>query len=96
MGWGFFALLVLLIAILALYAASSFSRAWGPELRAWSWAYLLFLFAVTGMHSGIWRYLVLSAPTLGLTIVGSGVAARANRIGIIWLALVTVLFVLTQ
>jgi superfamily II DNA or RNA helicase len=48
------------------------------------------------MHSGIWRYLVLSAPTLGLTILGSGVAARANRTRVIWLALVTVLFVLTQ
>ena len=64
-------LLLLLIALLAIAAVSPLARSWGAELRAWSWAYPAFLIAVTPMCSGVLRYLVLAAPTLGLIAVGS-------------------------
>jgi len=69
-GWvgvvGVFLLVVLLVAL----ALSPLTRTWGLEVRTWFAIYPIFLLFVGGVHTGMFRYLLLAFP-MTLLIVGS-------------------------
>jgi hypothetical protein len=46
------------------------ARNWGPETRAWLWAYPAFLMVGTAIHAGQLRYFLANFPLL-LVLVGS-------------------------
>ena len=60
------AFLLILIGI----AYSPAARTWGPETRAWLWAYPAFLMVGTTMHTGQLRYFLADFPLM-LIIAGS-------------------------
>jgi hypothetical protein len=69
-GWiGVFAL-VGLVALFVVVAVSRYTRTWGTEVRTWFAIYPIFLLFVAGVHTGMFRYLLLAFP-LGLLLVGS-------------------------
>jgi hypothetical protein len=86
-------LVILILAILLLVALSRRSAPWGLELRAWSFAYPLFLSVATTMHPGILRYLLLS-PTLPLLLVGKMSQPRRGKL--LWVAAVCLLLLASQ
>ena len=96
LGWGGLAFVVLVGLVLVLVAASERSRPWGLELRTWSWAYPLFLLAVSGFNTGILRYLLFAAPTLGLALAGMPRPGRPGTARLAWLAVLVVGFVWLQ
>lgn len=87
------ALLLLILVVLLLAALSKRSEPWGLELRAWSFAYPLFLSVATTMHPGILRYLLLS-PTFPLLLVGS--VTKPSRAKLAWVSIVCVLLLASQ
>ena len=69
-GWiGVFGLVVLVV-LFVVVAVSRYTRTWGTELRTWFAIYPIFLLFVAGVHTGMFRYLLLAFP-LGLLLVGS-------------------------
>ena len=69
-GWLGMAFVVLVVLILALIAASRWTKDWGLASRTWLWSYPGFLMVAAGFHSGIFRYLLL-CPPLALLPLGS-------------------------
>jgi hypothetical protein len=62
-------LLALFVVLLGLNLLTSRGRIWGPELRAWSLAYLLYLLWFTPLLPAVMRYLLL-VPTLPVMLLG--------------------------
>jgi len=69
-GWIGVVGLALLAVIFVAVAVSTFTRAWGVEVRTWFAIYPIFLLFVAGVHTGMFRYMLLAFP-LGLLLVGS-------------------------
>lgn len=70
LGWvGLFGV-VLLVLLFTGLALSPLTRTWGVEVRTWLAIYPIFLLFVGGVHTGMFRYLLLAFP-LGLLMVGS-------------------------
>jgi len=64
------ALIVAFLLILVALAYTPGARNWGPETRAWMWAYPAFLALGTTVHTGQMRYFLAAFPLL-LIIVSS-------------------------
>jgi len=62
--------IVTLLLILIWLSRDSLARSWGPETRAWLWAYPAFLMVGTTIHAGQLRYFLADFPLL-LVLVGS-------------------------
>jgi len=62
--------IVAFLVILVWLAYDSRARNWGPEVRAWLWAYPAFLMVGTSMMTGQLRYFLAEFPLL-LVLVGS-------------------------
>jgi hypothetical protein len=58
-----------IVVLLARIASGPGAAAWGPEVRAWCWAYPLYVLAVTPPTTGFIRYLLLAFP-LALPLAG--------------------------
>jgi hypothetical protein len=69
-GWTGVIGLALLAFLFVVVAVSRLTRTWGAEVRTWFAIYPIFLLFVAGVHTGIFRYLLLAFP-LGLLLVGS-------------------------
>ena len=69
-GWIGVVGLALLVVLFVAVAVSKLTRTWGTEVRTWFAAYPIFLLFVAGVHTGMFRYLLLAFP-LGLLLVGS-------------------------
>ena len=69
-GWIGVVGLALLVVLLVTVSFSRFTRTWGVEVRTWFAIYPIFLLFVAGVHTGMFRYLLLAFP-LGLLLVGS-------------------------
>jgi hypothetical protein len=76
-------LLVAFVVLLGLNLFTSRGRVWGPELRAWSLAYPLYLFWFTPLLPAVFRYLLL-VPTLPVLLLGT--PRRPTKIAIIVVA----------
>jgi hypothetical protein len=63
-------LIAAFLLILVWLAYDRRARHWGPEVRAWLWAYPAFLMVGTTMHTGQLRYFLADFPLL-LVLVGS-------------------------
>lgn len=96
LGWSGLAFVVLVAVVLILVALAERSRPWGVELRSWSWAYPLFLLAVSGVNPGILRYLLLAAPTLGLALAGMPRPGRPGVARSAWLVVLVLVLVWAQ
>ena len=64
------ALIVGLFVVLIGLAYTAGTRDWGPETRAWMWAYPAFLSLGTTLHPGQFRYFLADFP-LTLILIGS-------------------------
>src|SRR5450631_3003538 len=62
--------LALLVVLLVALALSPLTRTWGAEVRTWFAVYPIFLLFVAGVHTGMFRYLLLAFP-MALLLVGS-------------------------
>ena len=69
-GWIGVIGLALLVVLLVALALSPLTRTWGLEVRAWFAIYPIFLLFVAGVHTGMFRYLLLAFP-LPLLLVAS-------------------------
>ena len=69
-GWIGVVGLALLVVLLVALALSPLTRTWGVEVRTWFAIYPIFLLFVAGVHTGIFRYLLLAFP-LPLLLIGS-------------------------
>jgi hypothetical protein len=69
-GWIGVVGLALLVVLFVVVALSRLTRTWGVEVRTWFAIYPIFLLFVAGVHTGMFRYLMLAFP-LGLLLVGS-------------------------
>jgi len=69
-GWIGVAGLALLVILLVALALSPLTRTWGVEVRTWFAIYPIYLLFVVGVHTGVFRYLLLAFP-MALLIVGS-------------------------
>ena len=69
-GWIAVVGLALLVVLFVVVALSRLTRTWGAEVRTWFAIYPIFLLFVAGVHTGMFRYLLLAFP-LGLLLVGS-------------------------
>jgi len=69
-GWIGVVGLGLLVVLLVVLALSPLTRTWGVEVRTWFAIYPIFLLFVAGVHTGMFRYLLLAFP-LALLLVGS-------------------------
>ena len=69
-GWIGVAGLALLVVLLVVVSVSRFTRTWGTEVRTWFAIYPIFLLFAAGVHTGMFRYLLLAFP-LGMLLVGS-------------------------
>jgi hypothetical protein len=69
-GWIGVVGLALLAVIFVAVAVSRYTRTWGAEVRTWFAIYPIFLLFVAGVHTGMFRYMLLAFP-LGLLLVGS-------------------------
>lgn len=86
-------LMAVFLVLIALLMLSRTGKAWAPELRAWSFAYPAFLFAMTPILPAVLRYLILT-PTLPVMLAGTPrVATRRNMI---WVGVVLLVLVLCQ
>lgn len=61
-------LLVTLLLLLVGLAYSPGTRNWGPETKAWLWAYPAFLMVGTSMHTGQLRYFLANFPLMLLIL----------------------------
>ena len=69
-GWIGVVALVLLVVLFVAVALSPLTRTWGVEVRTWFAIYPIFLLFVAGVHTGMFRYLLLAFP-LPLLLIGS-------------------------
>ena len=69
-GWIGVAGLALLVVLFVVVSVSRFTRTWGTEVRTWFAIYPIFLLFAAGVHTGMFRYLLLAFP-LGMLLVGS-------------------------
>lgn len=69
-GWIGVVALALLVVLLVVVSMSRLTRTWGVEVRTWFAIYPIFLLFVAGVHTGMFRYLLLAFP-VGLLLVGS-------------------------
>jgi len=69
-GWIGVAGLALLVVLFVVVALSRLTRTWGVEVRTWFAIYPIYLLFVAGVHTGMFRYLLLAFP-LALLMVGS-------------------------
>ena len=69
-GWIGVIGLALLVVLLVALALSPLTRTWGLEVRTWFAIYPIFLLFVAGVHTGMFRYLLLAFP-LPLLLVAS-------------------------
>ena len=69
-GWSGVIGLALLVVMLGALALSPLTRTWGLEVRTWFAIYPIFLLFVAGVHTGMFRYLLLAFP-LPLLLVAS-------------------------
>jgi hypothetical protein len=69
-GWIGVVGLGLLVVLLVVLALSPLTRTWGVEVRTWFAIYPIFLLFVAGVHTGMFRYLLLAFP-LALLLLGS-------------------------
>jgi len=69
-GWIGVIGLALLVVMLGALALSPLTRTWGLEVRTWFAIYPIFLLFVAGVHTGMFRYLLLAFP-LPLLLVAS-------------------------
>jgi hypothetical protein len=77
-GWiGVFGL-ALLVVLFVVVAVSRLTRTWGIEVRTWFAIYPIFLLFVVGVHTGMFRYLLLAFP-LALLMIGSPDPAAIPR-----------------
>ncbi|MBC9822503.1 hypothetical protein [Terrabacter sp. MAHUQ-38] len=82
--------LLMLIAFVVLFGLNLVTRRgriWGPELRAWSLAYLVYLFWFTPLLPAVFRYLLL-VPTLVVILLGTPVKATRGTVGLLAVAVV--------
>ena len=86
-------LLVLFVVLLALNLLTQRGRVWGPELRAWSFAYPLYLFWFTPLLPAVFRYLLL-VPTLPVILLG--IPKRATRYAVALVVLAVAGLLLAQ
>jgi hypothetical protein len=78
LGWiGVFGL-ALLVVLFVVVAVSRLTRTWGIEVRTWFAIYPIFLLFVVGVHTGMFRYLLLAFP-LALLMIGSPDPAAIPR-----------------
>jgi hypothetical protein len=70
LGWIGVIGVVLLVILFVGLALSPLTRTWGVEVRTWFAIYPIFLLFVGGVHTGMFRYLLLAFP-LGLLVIGS-------------------------
>jgi hypothetical protein len=61
-GWIGVIGLALLVVLLVALALSPLTRTWGLEVRTWFAIYPIFLLFVAGVHTGMFRYLLLAFP----------------------------------
>ncbi|WP_374967929.1 hypothetical protein [Terrabacter sp. BE26] len=87
------ALLVLFVFMLVVGMLLPSAKAWAPELRAWSVAYPVFIFAMTPMLPAVMRYMLL-APTLPVLLAGT--PRRASRLNVLWVGVVLLLLIAAQ
>lgn len=60
------------------------ARAWGPELRTWTWAYPLYILGTARPTSSIFRYLLLTVtPFWPVPMVSERVKSVPARIGLV-------------
>jgi hypothetical protein len=69
-GWIGVVGLALLVVLIVVVACSRLTASWGVEVRTWFAIYPIYLLFVAGVHTGMFRYLLLAFP-LGLLLVGS-------------------------
>ena len=69
-GWIGVIGLALLVVIFVVVALSRLTQSWGTEVRTWFAIYPIFLLFVAGVHTGMFRYVLLAFP-LGLLLIGS-------------------------
>lgn len=74
------ALLLLVCVLLVVAVLGPWARALGPELRAWSLAYPLYLVAMTNPWTSTYRYLIVLFPVFVL-LIGGGWRAGERRGG---------------
>ena len=77
-GWIGVIGLVLIVVLLVGLALSPLTRTWGLEVRTWFAIYPIFLLFAGGVHTGMFRYLLLGFP-LALLIAGSPVPETFPR-----------------
>jgi len=69
-GWIGVAALVFLVVLFVVVSLSRLTRSWGVEVRTWFAIYPIYLLFVAGVHTGMFRYLLLAFP-LALLMVAS-------------------------
>jgi len=69
-GWIGVAGLAILVVLFLVVSVSGLTRTWGAEVRTWFAIYPIFLLFAAGVHTGMFRYLLLAFP-LGMLLVGS-------------------------
>jgi len=77
-GWIGVTGLALLVVLFVALALSPLARTWGVEVRTWFAIYPIYLLFVAGVHTGVFRYLMLAFP-LALLMVGSPVPGSVPR-----------------
>ncbi|MEW1954405.1 hypothetical protein [Terrabacter sp. NPDC080008] len=87
-GLGGLLLLLAFVVLLGLNLLTRKGRVWGPELRAWSVAYPLYLFWFTPLLPAVMRYLLL-VPTLAVVLLGTPQRASRLSVGLLAAAVVT-------
>lgn len=92
-GLGGLLLLLVFLVLLALTLLTPRGRVWGPELRAWSLAYPVYLFWFTPLLPAVMRYLLL-VPTL--PVVLTGLPQRRNTAAVVALGVVVLGLVAVQ
>ena len=75
-------LIAAFLLILVWFAYESGARGWGPEVRAWLWAYPAFLMVGTTMHPGQLRYFLADFPLM-LIVAGSPPVRALPKIRIV-------------
>jgi hypothetical protein len=84
-GWIAVIGLALLVVLLVALALSPLTRTWGLEVRTWFAIYPIFLLFVAGVHTGMFRYLLLAFP-VPLLLVASprpGTIPRRRAVAVV-------------
>jgi hypothetical protein len=94
-GWIAVIGLAFLVVLFLVLAVSPLTRTWGVEVRTWFAIYPIFLMFGTGVHYGIFRYVLLAFP-LGLLLVGSPAPGTIPRRRAVLVATVAVIGLVLQ